>query len=129
MKLELFSLSDYAQELQGKLVIVGTFDVIRTQKFPAFHPQCSIAIKIRYTDGDQLDNNFKICIVGRDATKPLFNVEGGIHSENPEKFETYSANIVINVNGLNFEYEGTYKILFYINNKLEGELPLYLKKI
>lgn len=129
MKLELFTLSDYAQEMQGKLIVVGTFDIIRTHNFPAHHPQCSIAIKIRFNKGDKLENAFKFCIIGKDPNKPVISIEGKFNSQNPENFETHSANIVLNLSNLNFEYEGTYQNQLYINGNKEGELPLYLKKI
>ena len=48
MRLEIFSLCDAATADFGKLSMLGVFDTIWAIKIPAVHPQCAIALRVRF---------------------------------------------------------------------------------
>jgi len=48
MKLELFTLCDFAADYGGKLSVVGIFDTLGAKQVPAVHPQCAVAAKMRF---------------------------------------------------------------------------------
>ena len=48
MNIEVFSLCDAATIEGGKLNMLGAFDTIMAEKVPVVHPQCTIALRLRF---------------------------------------------------------------------------------
>ncbi len=49
MKIEIFTLCDAATtDAAGKLNILGSFDRLNAVQAPITHPQCALAIKLRF---------------------------------------------------------------------------------
>ena len=60
MTIQLAVLCDAATDYNGKLNILGTFDTIFAQQFPAAHPQCSVALRVSYTKMEEGNHTLKI---------------------------------------------------------------------
>jgi len=48
MQVEILPLCDFAQDMMGKLNIVGAFDAITVKEFPSVHPLMCVAARIRF---------------------------------------------------------------------------------
>jgi hypothetical protein len=48
MNIEVYSLCDAATNDTGKLNLLGSFDTIRAKDMPVVHPQCSVALRVRF---------------------------------------------------------------------------------
>jgi len=59
MNIELFVLCDAATDQQGKLNILGAFDSLWAQKVPVSHPQCAVALRIRFSKIEEGEHNIK----------------------------------------------------------------------
>jgi hypothetical protein len=68
MHVEIFTLYDFAENMFGKLVIVGTFDTIFAHDVPVVRPTFSIALRVRF-DGktENGKHTFKISVVNPDG--------------------------------------------------------------
>src|SRR5208283_4753023 len=53
MNIQVAVLCDAATDDNGKMNLLGAFDTIYTQKLPAIHPQCSIALRVTFSSDDE----------------------------------------------------------------------------
>jgi hypothetical protein len=129
MEIDIFSLCDFAQDMSGKLTIVGTFDKIWAREFPAIHPTCSIVARIRYSIKESGQHSFKISILsdsGEEIPPPLF---GKLDLKIPSEQEWGSANIVIGISLLKLPSYGRYSVNLLLDNKQIKSLPFIVKKV
>ena len=128
MVIDIFTLCDYAQDVGGKLTIVGTFDKIYFPELPGFLPICSIATRISLEGGETGEHTIKISILDsneKEIIKPLggkFNV----NIQNDEEKGTVS--FVIGIGRLKFESYGKYYINLLIDEETRKSVTLVVKK-
>jgi hypothetical protein len=63
MEIDIFAVCDFAQDVAGKLTVVGTFDTIFVPELPAVLPICSIAARVRLQKKDDGLHSFKIMVL------------------------------------------------------------------
>jgi hypothetical protein len=124
MNVEVFALCDAATDYGGKLNLLGTFDSIRSRQFPAVHPHCAIAVRVRFEKNEARDHRFCIRIVDEDGKPVTPAVEGGLGVACPPSVSSVAANLVLNINGLVFAKPGRYSVDLAIDNQHERSLPL-----
>ena len=129
MEIEIFTLADFAQDNNSKLTIVGTFDAIHSKQFPAVHPSCSIACRLRFSNKEVGQHDFKLRLIDSDGKELIQPVQGNIGINEPTNGQSATINIVINFNQLNFEKQGRYSFELYIDDDWKSGLPLYLNKV
>ena len=94
MEIEIFTLSDFAQDNNSKLTIVGTFDSIQTKQFPATHPACTVSCRLRFAAKESGEHEFKLRLIdaaGKETIKPI---EGNITIGVPPAGRVTTINIV-----------------------------------
>jgi hypothetical protein len=124
VEIEIFALCDAATDYSGKLNLLGTFDFIWAKQFPATHPHCSVALRVRFERIEEGDHRVRISIVDEDG-KPIGpSVDGGIGVKFPPNLPSICANMVLNITGMKFEKPGWYSIDLAIDNRHEKSLPL-----
>ena len=129
MEIEIFTLCDFAQDNHSKLTIVGTFDSIGSKQFPAVHPTCTIACRLRFAAKEAGDHDFKLRMTdvnGKEIIKPI---EGEIKVGVPPNNQYASVNLVVNFNQLKFETPGRYSFELYIDGDWKSGLPLLLHQM
>ncbi|MBK5270826.1 MAG: hypothetical protein JJE22_07415 [Bacteroidia bacterium] len=129
MEIEIFTLADFAQDNSSKLTIVGTFDSIQSKQFPCIHPACAIAMRLRFSEKETGDHDFKLKL-NDTAGKELFPaITGNIKVMVPASNQYSAINIVVNLNQLKFEKEGKYSFELYIDDDWATGLTLNLIKL
>lgn len=127
MNIEVFSLCDAATVDMGKLNMLGAFDTIWTKKTPAIHPQCSVALRIRFTSIEKGEHNVIVNFVDADG-KPIVPSAGGTIKINfPDDQRSGSANLILNLQGLRIEKYGEYSIDLAVDNQQKASLPLFVR--
>src|SRR2546425_5988675 len=105
MQMEMLTaaLCDSAADYNGKLCILGAFDTIWAQRFPAVHPQCSVALRLLVKDTDQGMHTLSVAFIDPDGKNmlpqsgPTIQFEVG---EIPNDTFFLSRNFVFNFQGL-----------------------------
>ena len=128
MELEIFTLADFAQDNQSKLTIVGTFDSIHSKQFPATHPACAIACRMRFGASETGDHDFRLRLIDSEGKEVIQPIEGKMHIGDPPNGQFSSINIVVNFNQLKLDKPGRYSFELYINGDWKSGLPLFLHK-
>ena len=124
MEVEIFALCDAATDYGGKLNLLGTFDSIWAKQFPATHPHCSVALRVRFERIEEGDHRVRISIVDEDGKSIGPSIDGSIGVKFPSNSLSVCANMVLNITGMKFEKPGRYSVDLAIDNRHEKSLPL-----
>lgn len=129
MEVEIFTLADHAADYgNGKLVIAGTFDNIFVANFPAVHPMCSVAVRIRLANSEAGRHKFEIRALdskGRKFQDPF----GGEFEVQPNPNADHSTlNIVWSLANTKFDSPGKFAFEFHFDNEFRTGLTLTVVK-
>jgi len=128
MQVELFSLCDAATASSGKLNILGAFDVIWAKKIPAIHPQCSVALRIRFESIERGEHKVSVNFIDADGKHIIPPANGVIKINFPEGQRSGSSNLILNIQRLKLEKYGDYAIDVAIDGRSEASIPLIVKE-
>lgn len=129
MKIDIFTLCDNAQEYNGKLVIVGTFNELFAGKFPATHPEMAIVARTIIEEEDPEEHELEISAIkaetGENALLQPFNTQ---LSTKGNKGKIVFSNLILRINNMVIQEPGKYIIKFRID-KLEKETILNVRNV
>jgi len=128
VKTEIFTLCDAATQSGGKLNILGTFDTIFSPKLPATHPQCSVALRLRFERIEEGEHRIKVNVVDEDGHLVMPSFDLNVNVRMGDDAQTVSANWVINIQRLQFKSYGQYAIHLAVDGRSEGTLPLFVRQ-
>jgi hypothetical protein len=128
MEIEIFTLCDFAQDNNSKLTVVGTFDSIHAKQFPAQHPACTVACRLRFSDKEAGDHDFKLRMIDAAGKETIQPIEGNINIPAAANGRVVTINLVINFNQLQFTKPGRYSFELYIDGEWKSGLPLFLNQ-
>jgi len=126
MQTEIFSLCDAATSDVGKISILGAFDTIYAKQIPTMHPQCAIALRIRFESSEGNEHDFSVKFVNEDGQHIFPPANGKININFPPNQRSSSTNLIINIQGLKLEKYGEYAVDLTVDNRNEASLPLYV---
>ncbi len=124
MNIEAFLLCDAATDQQGKLNVLGAFDTIWTKKLPAIHPACSVVTRIRFAKIEDGNHSVKIQIIDQDGRNIGPKLEGSISVKTAPNLDSSVANLILNIQRLEFKQYGQYRIDLAIDGDVRASLPL-----
>lgn len=125
MEYEIFTICDNAQNYDGKMVIVGTFDTIFSKSFPMTCDAFSLAVKINCTTSEITDPKIQIDLKEKDSgveVCPQINAQIPLNPGTPDQ----SISLVINFQKISFMKPGDYHVDFKFNGETRRR-PLHLK--
>jgi len=128
MQIEIFALCDAAIADLGKLSMLGAFDTIGVTKTPAVHPQCTIALRVRFEKIERGEHKVAVHFVDIDGRNVIPPAQGAITINFPEEQSSGSANLILNIQGLKLERLGEYSIDLAIDGQQKASLPLFVKE-
>ena len=127
MNIQVAVLCDAATDDNGKLNLLGAFDTIYTQQLPAIHPQCSIALRVTFFNGDEGKHNLQLNFVDADghsiAKFPHIPVEVAL----PEDMHFGTRNFIVNLQQLKFDNPGLYSIDLSLDGQQQASIPLLVR--
>ena len=127
MNIQVAVLCDAATDDNGKLNLLGAFDTIYTQQLPAIHPQCSIALRVTFSSGDEGEHALALNFVdadGRSIAKfPPIPVEVTL----PDDMHFGTRNFIVNIQQLKFDNPGLYSIDILLNGHSQANIPLLVR--
>ena len=127
IKIEIFTFSDFAQDNNGKLTIVGTFDTIIARSFPCVHPQLSIAIRMRFELWEFTKHTFRIEVNDLDGETVMEPIKGYIDIKESGNATSFT-DLVFTISNMHFNNPGIINFVIYLDDKEAGYIPLYIRK-
>ena len=123
MDIQVATLCDSAQDYNGKLCLIGTFDTLAVRQLPASHPHCSIALRMAFTTGDEGPHTLKISLIDEDGKNLLPDFAPKLQVRIPEGYFFTSQNLVLNLQGLKFANTGQYSIDIAFDDVIKARIP------
>ena len=74
MKVDVFTISDYAFKAEGKLNILGTFSHIPVKSIPLVHEGIYVTVQLRFSRAEEGDHSLNVKMIdsdGREFGKPI----------------------------------------------------------
>ncbi len=128
MNIEVFALCDAATDERGKLNILGAFDTIWSKQVPLQYPQCSIALRIRFTAIERGQHKVAVNFVDLDGKPLIPSAKGPVNINFPDEQRSGAANLILNIQQMKIPRFGNYSIDLAIDGRNEASLPLFVKQ-
>lgn len=128
MNVTLALLADFANKsIDGKLNILGVFDQIFAERYPAVHPEMKLVVRFEMHPAE-LGQTKKFQIQLRDDRgKQVFELGGDLMVEpqsgmSPSGEMIHTDNI-LSLSGLRIDAPGTYEFVILVNGEVKGSVP------
>jgi hypothetical protein len=130
MIVEIFTLCDAATVDAGnKLNLLGSFDRLHAREAPVIHPQCSLAMKLRFERVEEGTKRIRIAFIDSDgaAVMPPLEATADVHFRGDDPTATVS--LALNIHQLRLPKFGEYSIDLAVDDRQEASSPLYVSRI
>lgn len=128
MRIEIFALCDAATGDFGKLSMLGAFDTIWTPKIPVVHPQCTVALRVRFERIERGEHKVVVHFVDSDGKNVIPPAQSVIAMNFADEQSSGAANLIFNIQGLKLDRFGDYSIDLAIDGEQKASLPLFVKE-
>jgi hypothetical protein len=133
MQIPLALLADYANiSAEGKLNLMGAFDVISARQFPAVHPQMHLVFRIEANPAEAgPTRKLEIKLMAEDGQSLLsLEAELRLEAKRPTPLgEMLQSNHIIGLQAVRFEKPGTYQFAILINGDIKATVPLKVQTL
>ena len=131
MEIEIFTICDSAQDVNGKLNIFGTFDVINAHELPAIHPTLSIVVRVRLSEDDSEPMYFRLSIIDSNNKEILPPLARKLEAPTPTPSgeQGRGVSIIAVLNQLEFNAYGKHLVKLEINNEEIKSFPFIVRKV
>lgn len=125
MKVSLFLLADYANLTEdGKLNIMGLFNIIYSSNFPTQHPQMAIVAKLKAELGeDGQTRDIRVALFSPDGKK-LLEVGGAMQFPQRASGQNPEINAIITLQNVVFPEPGPYSFVLFVDKDNKDNLSL-----
>ncbi|MEI6566537.1 MAG: hypothetical protein WCR20_07670 [Verrucomicrobiota bacterium] len=127
MNIQVAVLCDAATDDNGKLNLLGAFDTIYTQKLPAIHPQCSIALRLTFTNEEEGNHQLHLAFVDADGHSIMRGIDIPVQVLLPGDSHFGTRNFIVNIQQIKFEKPGLYSIDMSLDGRTQASIPLLVK--
>lgn len=132
MKIQMLITADYASidQASGKLNILGAFNRIWSKVFPAIHQRMVVVVKLVASDPTERTDDRPLEVTLYDADGlALFQVSGMVRLPIDNRGIRQDADVLLEINGLEFPHAGTYEFVVRVDDEKLGESPIELLQI
>jgi len=129
MKVEIFTLCDAATtDAAGKLNILGAFDRFNAREAPVAHPQCALAIKLRFKRSEEGEKRVQIAFVDSDGASAMLTLDATaqVKFRSSDPSSTTTASLVLVIHQLRLPRFGEYSINLAVDDRPEASIPLFV---
>jgi hypothetical protein len=123
MRVEVFVICEGATEQNGRLSLVGTYEMIGMPAFPAVMPAITIAVRVRFWPAEGREHLVRLEMTNPDGLCVVRTGETSITLNPPNPDRSIAYNLIGQFKDVPFAQEGEYSVDFYLNGGIEGRLP------
>ena len=128
MKVEIFTLCDAATvDAAGKLNDLGSFDRLNAREAPVVHPQCALAIKLRFDRVEEGQKRLRIAFVDQDGAAFMQNLEVTTEVRFQGNDSSVTVSLALNIQQLRLPRFDEYSIDLAVDGRQEASIPLFRK--
>lgn len=128
MNFDIFTLCDSAQEYEGRMIIVGTFNTINVTKLPTVYSEFAIAAKITLDQEYKKSNSeHTVKIYIKKSDSDLYLLPPFEHKIRTDKTPDFSdLNLVMRFNGIPIKEDGRYIVTIELDS-IKKETNLFVR--
>lgn len=124
LRVEMFTLCDGATEQEGRISLVGTYESIYAASFPCVLPHVTVVLRVRFWPQDGSLHAFRLILTSPDG-KSLGVLLDAMASMQPFSDDRSTAcNLIARLQNVEIAAPGEHTLDFYIDDKIEGRLPV-----
>jgi hypothetical protein len=128
MKVEIFTLCDAATtDAAGKLNILGSFDRLNAREAPVTHPNCALAVKLRFERIEEGQHKIRITFIDPDGAAVLGPIDAATEVRFPGSDSSSTTSLAINIQQLKLPKFAEYSIDLAVDGRHEASIPLFVK--
>lgn len=127
MIIQVAVLCDAATDDNGKLNLLGAFDTIYTQQLPAVHPQCSVALRVTFSQEDEGQHHLRMNFVDADGHSIMPAIDIPVQVSLPGDSHFGTRNFIVNIQQIKFAQPGLFSIDVSMNGQPQASIPLLVK--
>ena len=130
MRVEIFTLCDAATtDAAGKLNILGSFDRLNAREAPVTHPQCALALKLRFERLEEGQKRIRIAFVDSDGASVMPTLDTTTQVQFRPDDSSATASLVLVIQQLKLPRFGEYSIDLAVDNRHEASIPLLVSPV
>ena len=129
MNIQVALLCDAATDDNGKLNLLGAFDTIFARELPAIHPQCAVALRVTFFNGDEGKRQLKLNFVDADGHAIMPPIPIPVEVTLPEDMHFGTRNFIINIQQLKFDQPGLFSVDVTLDGQQQASIPLLVKHV
>ena len=124
LRIEIFALCESASDQNGRLSILGTFETIQSLQFPVILHQAVVVLRVRFWPTESRQHKVRMMFNDPDGRQVLSPVESDLTLQPPNEDQSAAYNLLLHVRDLRLQAAGEHAIDFFLNDNLQGRLPL-----
>jgi hypothetical protein len=130
MRVEIFTLCDAATvDAAGKLNILGSFDRLSAVQAPIIHPQCALAIKLRFERVEEGKKRIRLAFVDQDGASVMPNIDATAEVRFLGNDSSATVSLTLNIQQLQLPRFDEYSIDLAIDDRHEASVPLFVRRL
>ena len=129
MKVEIFTLCEFAKNEPGKLTIIGAFDTIHATKLPAVMQLAAIAIRIRFDRIEEGTKRIRFNVIDADGKLIIPSLEIPVTVNFPPSASTANCWFAAIIQRILFPHFGEYSVELAVDGRSEGSIPLFVRQL
>lgn len=131
MYVSLILTADYANTTaDGKLNVMGIFSTLRTNKFPAAHPEMYLVAQLLAGPAEYGRNyEFRIKLLDEDATREIVNIAMPRVVPKGTNGKEVRQDVIVRLNHLVFPRAGTYEFSLLIDNDVKATKAIEVEQV
>ena len=124
LRIEIFTVCESASDNHGRLSLAGTFENVQTPQFPLILPQLLVVVRVRFWPMEGLLHTVRLTVTDPDGRQIMTPVESPASLQPRSDEQSAAYNIMFPLRDVCIEGPGEHAIDFYLNDVLQGRLPL-----
>ena len=127
MDIEILTVCDFAQDMAGKLVIVGVFDTIFAPKLPAVHATMAIGCRLRFQPGEAGPHSFRLSLLDPEGKEVIQPFTGDVNVQIAPGGDSSTFNLASVISRIQFKVHGKHIVALAIDEEEIKTIPLYIR--
>lgn len=127
MEIEILTICDAATDSGGKLNVLGAFDSILAKAVPVVHPQCAVALRIRFSRVEEGEHEVRVSFIDADGRPVMPPLTARVNIAFRGSESSLAANMVLNLQRLSLKAAGDYLVDVSVDGKHERSVPLCVR--
>lgn len=124
LRVEMFALCDGATEHDGRLSLLGTYDLVQVSGVPCVLPLATVVLRVRFWPEESRVHTFRVVLTSPDGEPVGSPVEVTATLQSACEERSAACNLIVQFQNVQIEEMGEHTFDFYLDGKIEGRLPI-----